>query len=415
MKTKKLFLMAALALTFAVCSNDDNDIQTSAQQPAKAEGITITATLAPKSGGAATRAVSEGTNEIVASWAVNEHIAILYDKGGAQMADATITAVNATTGVATISFTVESGTTDGTACTLVYPLSAAKDDHMGVKDAATLLAAQDGTLNANLDVRVGEGTIQTSTPSLTVTTQPEAQFAIFKFTTKNADASAPINVTPLTITIGTQDYVITPSSATNTLYAALPAVSSQPVIFAATGSDSKIYTCSKDNVTFTAKNFYQSTLKMAQVEPKDVSFNNNNRNNFIEAENYFRCQLYNPWVSVSPAINPDDLQMVKGQKLSVTFTLSGFTFTQSAKMVLGCNIGSEQGWEPVCFDYSRAISVNSNGTYTVSWTKDIGAAVDWRSSSALEMTMQYVGYASLTDSSAEGLKAACEIVSIRIE
>ena len=55
MKTTRIFFMAALALTFAACSNDDNDF---AQQPQKAEGITITAQLAPKDGGT-TRAVSE--------------------------------------------------------------------------------------------------------------------------------------------------------------------------------------------------------------------------------------------------------------------------------------------------------------------------------------------------------------------
>ena len=55
MKITKFFLMAALALTFAACSNDDNDIQNS-PQPAKAEGITITATLAPKADAAAMRA-----------------------------------------------------------------------------------------------------------------------------------------------------------------------------------------------------------------------------------------------------------------------------------------------------------------------------------------------------------------------
>lgn len=256
MKTTKFFLMAALALTFAACSNDDNDMQSPAEQPAKAEGITITATLAPKDAGATTRAVSEGTNEIVVEWAVDEHIAILYDKDGAQMADATIKRVNPETKAATIEFTVVDGTADNTVCTLVYPYSAAKDDKSGVKDAATLLAAQDGTLNANLDVRVGEGTIQTVTPGLTVTTQPAAQFAIFKFTVKNSDASATIDVKPLTITIGSQDYVITPASATSTLYAALPAISSQAVSFSATGSDSKTYTCSKDGVTFAAGNYY---------------------------------------------------------------------------------------------------------------------------------------------------------------
>ena len=87
--------------------------------------------------------MSDGTNKIVAEWAVNEHIAILYTKDATQYAaDATIT------------LTVEAGTPDDTNCTLVYPYSAAKDDHTGVKDAATLLAAQDGTLNANLDVRI---------------------------------------------------------------------------------------------------------------------------------------------------------------------------------------------------------------------------------------------------------------------
>jgi len=258
---KKVFGIAALLLALAACNKVETEI-TPVEQPSDSKGITITATLAPKT--AVTKAVADnGDNKITVTWAENEHIAILYDKDGAQVADATITAVDGTTGAATISFTVVSGTADNTACTLVYPYSAAKDDKSGVKDAATLLSAQDGTLNANLDVRVGAGTIRTTTPGLDVTTQPEAQFAIFKFTVKNADASATIDVKPLIITIGTQDYVITPASATSTLYAALPAVSGQTVSFSATGSDSKTYTCSKDGVTFAAAKYYQSTLKMA--------------------------------------------------------------------------------------------------------------------------------------------------------
>lgn len=253
--------MAALALMTAACSNDDNEF---AQQPQKAEGITITAQLAPKTNGATTRAVSEGSGKIVSEWAVDEHIAVLYEVGGTKYAaDATITAVDGDDYSATIEFTVESGTPNNTACTLVYPYSAAKDDHSGVKDAATLLAAQDGTLNANLDVRVGAGTIQTTTPGLTVNTQPAAQFAIFKFTVKNAAASATIDVKPLTVTIGAQDYVITPASATSELFVALPPIASQAVSFTATGSDSKTYTASKASVTFSAGKYYQSVIKMA--------------------------------------------------------------------------------------------------------------------------------------------------------
>ena len=264
--------MAALALTFAACSNDDNDLTT--QQPQKAEGITITAQLAPKTGGATTRAVSDGGNKIVAEWAVDEHIAILYTKDATQYAaDATITAVDGE-GAATIEFTVEAGTPDNTACTLVYPAKLTdgtttvyKNDLSGVKDAATLLAAQDGTLSANLDVRVGEGTIQTTTPGLTVTTQPAAQFAIFKFTVKNSDGKATIDVKPLTITIGSQDYVITPASATSELFVALPPISSQAVTFTATGSDSKTYTASKASVTFSAGKYYQSDIKLTEQAP----------------------------------------------------------------------------------------------------------------------------------------------------
>ena len=242
-----------------------NKVETEIQPVPGEEGITITATLAPK--GANTKAVADGGDKITVTWAENEHIAVLYEVNSTKyVADATITAVDGS-GTATITFTVEAGTPNNTDCTLVYPLSAAKDDHSGVKDAATLLAAQDGTLSANLDVRVGAGTIQTTTPGLTVTTQPAAQFAIFKFTVKNSDASATIDVKPLTITIGAQDYVITPASATSELFVALPAISGEAVSFTATGSDSKTYTASKASVTFSAGKYYQSIIKMAEAAP----------------------------------------------------------------------------------------------------------------------------------------------------
>lgn len=234
---------------------------------------TITAQLAAKL--AYTR--GDATDDLTTmTWAVGEHIAILYEVSGTKkVADAEITAVDGTTGAATITFKVEAGTPDNTPCTLVYPYDAAKDDHTGVKDAATLLANQDGTLNANLDVRVGAGTIQTTTPGLTVTTQPEAQFAIFKFTTqsKTGQYSSLQNtdVTSLTVTTGGQDYVITPTSATSTLYAALPAVSGQTVSFTATdGTD--LYAASKASVSFAAAKYYQSTVKMGKViEVSDMS------------------------------------------------------------------------------------------------------------------------------------------------
>ena len=268
--TMKSFFMAALALMTVACSsNDDNNF---AQQPKTGEGITITAQLAPKSGNAATRAVSDQNSYIKAEWAVNEHIAILYEVSSTKYAaDARITAVDGTTGAATIEFTVNGSTADNTPCTLIYPLSAAKDDNTGLKDVSTLLGAQDGTLNANLDIRVGEGTIHTATPGLSVTTQPAAQYAIFKFTTMNSDGSATVNVKPLTITTDMENFVITPTSPTSELYAALPPLTEQAVSFVATSANGHTNIAAYPSITFTAGKYYQSTIKMTELTTIDLS------------------------------------------------------------------------------------------------------------------------------------------------
>ena len=256
MKTTKLFFMAALALMTAACSNDDNEF---AQQPQKAEGITITAQLAPKTNGATTRAVEDKTTYIEAKWAEHEHIAILYTVGSTKkVADAEITAVDGS-GTATITFTVDGGTTNDTPCTLVYPYSAAKDDHTGVKDAAILLAAQDGTLSANLDVRVGAGTIQTTTPGLTVTTQPAAQFAIWKLTLGNAAKNLCILADNETIAGATL------ASAGTEFTVAVPAVSSKTVTVVANDESNNCYYFSKASVTLAVGNYYRSSPTMTAL------------------------------------------------------------------------------------------------------------------------------------------------------
>lgn len=153
-----------------------------------------------------------------------------------------------------------------------------------------------------------------------------------------------------------------------------------------------------------------------QTGPVNVPFIAENANNYIEAGQYFRCQIYNPWGGGGDAVDPANIKLKKNQKLNVTLRLSGFTFSQPAKMVLCCNRGDEQSWEPDCFNYARAITVNGDGTYTISWTNDTGSTVKWDdATSALTMTMQYVGYATLADESDAGLKAACAIESITIE
>ena len=153
-----------------------------------------------------------------------------------------------------------------------------------------------------------------------------------------------------------------------------------------------------------------------QTGPTTVPFIAENVKNYLEADKYFRCQIYNPWGGGGDAVDPANIKLKKNQKINVTLRLSGFTFSQPAKMVLCCNRGEEQAWETDCYNYSRAVTVNGDGTYTVSWTNDTGSTVKWDDgTSALTITMQYVGYATLADESEEALKTVCTVESITIE
>ena len=103
MKATKIFMMAALALTFAACSNDDNDLaQQPAEQPANGE-ITITATVS--SDDATTRALSPNGDNIASTWATTDQFAILYNNGTEDTKSiATVDKIDGTT--VTITFTI---------------------------------------------------------------------------------------------------------------------------------------------------------------------------------------------------------------------------------------------------------------------------------------------------------------------
>ena len=262
---KKVFGIAAILLALAAC----NKVETEIQPIDNAEGIPFSATISVGNN-AATKALAESGTTIVATWAVDETVALIHNGVKDVM---TVSAVNE--GVATITGTITNSPSDGDAVTVIYPASAADGTTGNIK--ADLLYAQNGLLTgggsiaANYDARKGTGTLKVSgTASLNGNMTLDNQFAIFKFTTKNSDGSATIDMKPLTVTIGAQDYVITPASATSELFVALPAIASQAVTFTATGSDGKIYTASKPSVSFDAGKYYQSPLKMTAAGLSDV-------------------------------------------------------------------------------------------------------------------------------------------------
>ncbi len=170
--------------------------------------------------------------------------------------------------------------------------------------------------------------------------------------------------------------------------------------------------------TYLVANLTYKAVGGGETGPVTVPFDASKVNNYIEAEKYFRCQLYNPWGGGNDAVDPANIKLKKNQKINVTVKLSGFTFEKAAKLVICCNRGNEQDWETACFDYARAVTVNGNGTYTVSWTNDTGSTVKWDdATSALTLTMQYAGYCSVepgTDAE-HPYAGACTVESITIE
>ena len=263
MKTTKLFFMAALALMTAACSNDDNDFENPAQQPAEAQGIPFTATISMGGDKATTRALSENGSGLTATWTVDEEVALIHngiiDK---------VTVASVSGNDATISGTITTDA-DGAAVTVIFPYSAVDLDTKDVK--ADLLYAQSGgtlaDVAAKYDVRKGTGTLKVSgTASLNDDVTLTNQFAIFKFTLQDLSAAAK-NATEFKVSNGSGNVMttVTPTSASGELYVALPVMAIGTYWFNAT-IDSKPYIAKATTAATTvAGKYYQTTVKMATI------------------------------------------------------------------------------------------------------------------------------------------------------
>lgn len=256
---KTVFGIATLLLALSAC----NKIETIDQPVGMADGIPFSATVS-LGDNAATKALAESGDAITATWAEGEKVALIH---GGVSDEMTVGSVSG--GSATITGTITGSPADGESVTIIYPASAADGTTGNIK--ADLLYAQNGLLTGTgsisekYDARKGTGTLKVDgTATLDGSVALTNQFAIFKFTVRGADGTTVISAKPLTITIGEQDYVITPATATDVLYAALPAVSDEKVSFDATDGSDKTYTCAKLSVSFDSGKYYQSTLKMRE-------------------------------------------------------------------------------------------------------------------------------------------------------
>lgn len=208
MKTIKFFMVAALALLTAACSNNDDAVaqQPAPEQPTRGE-ITITATISTDNAGTRSTLVEDGGNGLKTEWTTDDELAVLlqhdyeltddgYDKygypvieegsKGKLMSIAKVTDAS-TPGKITIQFSVPASTPSATECKIVYPKWAGSIDNTNI-DVNSALIYQDGTRANAPDIRFGTAYINTtegklySNNSLTETALSlEPQNAIIKF------------------------------------------------------------------------------------------------------------------------------------------------------------------------------------------------------------------------------------------
>ena len=272
MQTTKIFLMAALALMTAACSNNDNDILTPAEQPAKSEGIPFTATISMGES-ASTRALTENGTTIEATWATGEKVALIYTVGSTTyLKEAEVTPQAG--GTATISTTLDGSPADDTDVTIVYPVSAVdvttKDVKTGLLDLQNGLLTGTGSIAENYELRKtttpAKLKIDGTTASLKGTVSLTNLNAIFKFTLQDLNA-APKSATEFKVSDGSGNVITTvrPGSASGILYVALPAMGDGTFWFTAT-IVSKPYIAKATTAAATeAGKYYQTTVKMATI------------------------------------------------------------------------------------------------------------------------------------------------------
>jgi hypothetical protein len=255
-------MMAALGLTLAACSKDDDGQtpQPAEQQPTEqttGRGIPFTATISIGEGGM-TRALADGGTTLTATWAEGEKVALIHNGVSDEMTVASVSGGKATiTGKITVSPT---GSND---VTIIYPATAAKGTTGEVK--GNLLKTQEGTLAAvseKYDVRKGTGTLTVTAGTATLTDDVVManQYAVWKLT-------LPYNARNLCILADNEAIAgATLEGEQGSVFTvAVPAVSSKTITVVASDDDNNCYYYKKDGISLAAGKYYRSSPAMTTV------------------------------------------------------------------------------------------------------------------------------------------------------
>ena len=256
-KTMVSLLMVGVA--FVACSSDDSIIEES-QQPANGKyTMTVEATKGSDDAvnSRTTRALSLDGKTLNATWAEGEEVTVYNETKKAALTGTLVAQSSgaSTTLKGTLTGTIENG------------------DQLKLKFLSPTYGTQDGTLTGSATsidkvcdyaeatvsvTAVSGGNITTSTASFV------NQQAIVKFTLKkkadNSDLEIPA-ATAFTVNDGTNDYTVTPTSATNVLFVAIPATST---VNLSTTVGGITYSYEKTGANLAAGNYYEIGVKLVR-------------------------------------------------------------------------------------------------------------------------------------------------------
>lgn len=263
MKTKSIMTLAAMALMMAACTSED---LTQPQTP-NSKGIPFTATI---SGKAATRAIKENTTDgiLETSWAKGEKVALMH--GG--IVDVMEVTEVGTDGSATISGTITGSPADGDKVNLFYPASVVdvSGESPKVKTNEQLLAEQDGkleTIAKNYDYRMKDGaTLKVVLGSATLdgTVSLENQLAIVRFSLSDGTSALEAESFEIDDNSGQPIITVTPSSADNVFYVAMPPANAQAFHFIAKKGNEE-YFYSQPSATLAAGKYYYQNMTLKDM------------------------------------------------------------------------------------------------------------------------------------------------------
>ena len=253
MKTTKYIigLLVLAATAFTACTKEENSVISENKE------VTLVTTLSPTPG-ISTKTVMNETSDgtISTTWEVNDKIWVKYiNTSDAEVeAQATVTAVDGESGNATISVTM-TDPKDATSITFGFPYNYWNDD----KDLKTGQVGTLANIKDNYAASSGTGTLtvvgEKATLPTGVTMTPS--ICIWKLSFTDGSTNITSSITKLTILVGSEKYVITPSSLSN-IYVAISGSATPKFVNITATTASGTYMREKSGVALVSGNFYRT-------------------------------------------------------------------------------------------------------------------------------------------------------------